>query len=108
MASAVCIRCSIWVRSVSGSLSLTSVLRNSIASQIPIVRRVFGRILPLLGEDEFQGLVAVIEPVELAHGRADVIAVVAEGRRLPRLGIPLLEERFPLVHSRERTGFRPP
>ena len=71
--------------SVSGSLSSTSVLRNSIASQMPIVRRFLARYSRFLAQDEVERLVAVVEPVELADGRADVVAVVAERRLLPRL-----------------------
>ena len=43
MASAVCIACSICVKSMSGSLSSTSVLRKSSASQTVSVLRLSAR-----------------------------------------------------------------
>jgi hypothetical protein len=43
MASAVCSACSIWVKSTSGSLSSTSVFRNSSASNTVIRLRFSAR-----------------------------------------------------------------
>ena len=102
MASAVCSRCSICERSVSGSLSSTSVLRNSIASQMPISRRVLPRYSRFFARTKSRRLVRVVEAVELADARADVVPIVAEGRLLLGLGIAIEEERFPLVEVLER------
>ena len=104
IASDVCIRCSICVRSVSGSLSSTSVLRNSIASQIPIVALVLAEVLPFFGPHEVERLMAMIQPVELADAGPDVRSIIAERRLLFGLRIALLEKVFPVVETGE-AGF---
>ena len=68
---------------------------------------VLGQVLPLLRPDEVERLIAVIQPVELADGRADVRPVIAERRLLAGLRIALPEERFPLVEIGQRVLFRP-
>ena len=61
-----------------GSLSSTSVLRYSSASQTVIWRFLERQVFGALRPHEVEGLVAVVEPVELAHSRAGLGVVVAE------------------------------
>ena len=51
----------------------------------------------VIGAHEIQRLVAVVEPVEFSDRRPDIVAIVAERRFLPGLGIAFLEEVFPHV-----------
>src|SRR6516164_635572 len=76
MASDVCSRCSIWVRSVSGSLSSTSVLRYSAISQMLFVSEV--AVLGFFLEYEVVGLASVIFAVELGDARIGLGLIVAE------------------------------
>ena len=70
---------------------------------LPLVLR---QVLPLLGPDEVERLMSMIQPVELADARADIRPVIAERRLLIGLRIPFLQERFPLVQVSQRVGLR--
>ena len=63
---------------------------------LPVIPR---HVLPLLGQDEVQRLIPVIQPVELPHRGADIRPVIPKRRRLSGLRIALLEERFPLIEA---------
>ena len=51
----------------------------------PHLAMVLAQVLPLFRSDEVERLMAVIQPVELADGRADVRSVIAERRLLAGL-----------------------
>ena len=60
-----------------------------------------GQVLALFRQDEVERLMAMIQPVEFAHARADVGSVIAERRLLFGLRVALLEKVFPFVETGE-------